>query len=444
MKTNIDQNIKQKIEQLYLNTPNNVHGVGFGTKQIDGGYTDIDSIVFTVEKKRAKNELSRSELLPTKVIINGQTYATDVVESPKLKPHACFSSTDPDVTRLQPARSGIGSLIPFRGGQEIIPFPYGWEDIVTPQKVGTLGGFVIDNNDNKIVGITNAHVAIYDSRILIAADRDLLKESTDTYNSLEAQPFFIFGDQNPGALTLVETDNGQFLEYFLVAKYIKKYYPLYLNSMNYIDCALLVMNPNALSSDSYKVWQPIGTPENSSFLPFASTEEIDSLSVINTFLYATGSTTGPKGYDGAASCRLVVEQMGFTATIPYGDTDLDFGDLILYRYQDASAGPSLPGDSGSLVLADIDGVKKIIGLNFAGSSVSGVACRIDRIASVMNIKAWDNTVNLSTDAIIPEPSCITIDIDDSRTSQPTIEYNNKTYYQAGFTTNDGCEDITNV
>lgn len=444
MHTTINNTIKQKIEQIYLETPDNIHGVGFGLKSIDGGYTNIDSIIFTVDHKKPNSQLKASEIIPKTITIDDKTYVTDVVQSPRLYANACFTSSDPDIARLQPARSGYSALIPFRGGQEIIPFPYGWEDVITPYGLGTLGGFVIDNNDNKIVGITNAHVAIYDNRAIIASDRDLSKESLETYNSLEEQPFFVFGNQNPGAITLYDSDSDNLLEYFLAAKYIKRYKPLYLNSMNYVDCALLIMNPNALDSNSYKVWQPIGTPEDNSFLPFASTAEIDSLLAINTFLYSTGSTTGPKGYDGSASCRLVVDQVGFSASIAFGDNVLDFGDLITYKYQDSSAGPSLPGDSGALVLADIEGTLKIIGLNFAGGGNIGAMCRIDRVASEMNIRSWDNTVDVVRDSAIPEPSCITIDNNDIRINQETIVYNNKTYYQAGFTKNDGCEHLTNI
>lgn len=440
--TTINKQIKSKIEQLYLSTPESIHGVGLGIKTIGGGSTGIISIIFTVDKKLPLSELKPSEILPKTVTIDGVDYATDIVERKRLDAHACYSTSDPDIARLQPARSGYSSLVPFRGGQEILPFPYGWEDIYNPYSVGTLGGFVVDNDDNKIVGITNAHVAIYDNRMLIASQRDVSQEALDTYNSFEQQPFFVFGDQHPGAITLYDSNNDNILEYLLVGKYIKRYKPLYNDQLNYVDCALLIMNPNVLSSDSYKVWQPIGSTDNNSFLSFASTAEIDSLLSINTFCYSTGSSSGPKGYGGSASCRLVVDQLGFSSTINYGGVALDFADIIIYRYEDGSNGPSIPGDSGALVLADIGGVKKIIGLNFAGGSNIGAMCRIDRVASAMNIKPWDSSVDVVRDSVVSTPLCLRISPDDPRINNPTISFNNKTYYQAGFTMNSDCVDIS--
>ena len=48
-------------------------------------------------------------------------------------------------------------------------------------------------------------------------------------------------------------------------------------------------------------------------------------------------------------------------------------------------------DSGSALAAYIDGVWKIIGLCFAGSTYYGMACRIDNVAAQLNISAWDGT-----------------------------------------------------
>lgn len=442
MSNHINTKIQSAIEQLYLSTPETIHGVGLGIKTIGGGCTGITGIIFTVDKKLPLSQLAPSEILPKTITIAGIDYPTDIVERPRISAHTCYDVSDPNVARLQPARSGYSALIPFRGGQEIIPFPYGWEDVSTPYNIGTLGGFVVDNDDSKIVGITNAHVAIYDNRMLIASQRDIVQEALDTYNSFEPQPFFVFGDQHPGAITLHDSDNDNTLEYFLAAQYIKRYSPLYNNQLNYVDCALLIMNPNVLNNNSYKVWQPIGNPDNNNFLPFASTAEIDSLLSINTFLYSTGSSSGPKGYGGAASCRLVIDQIDFASTINYGNMPLDFADLIIYRYEDNSDGPSMPGDSGALILADINGIKKIIGLNFAGSSTIGAACRIDRVATAMNIRAWDNSVNVARDSVTPLPSCIQIPTNDTRTNNPMILYNNKKYYQAGFTSNNNCINIT--
>jgi len=72
--------------------------------------------------------------------------------------------------------------------------------------------------------------------------------------------------------------------------------------------------------------------------------------------------------------------------------------------------PINSGDSGSALLANIDGTVKIIGLCFAGSTSGSVdgyftigrACRIDRVAEELNISAFTGQSINYSDTTIPQ------------------------------------------
>ena len=101
------------------------------------------------------------------------------------------------------------------------------------------------------------------------------------------------------------------------------------------------------------------------------------------------------------------------------------------------------GDSGSALFADMDGngTYKIIGLVFAGNggdiddpnpgTHTGLACRIDNVASIMNIRAWSSTEtpDFSQSTITEE----TVDFDtDSSPEDLSRTINSATYWNAGL------------
>jgi hypothetical protein len=200
------------------------------------------------------------------------------------------------------------------------------------------------------------------------------------------------------------------------------------------------MVPSVISSTaSYKVWQPIGTTDYTGFLTFASTAEIDDLLTINPRVYSTGRTTGPKGYTNTSTCRLRVTGVGVYLTVTGNEPPVsDWADLIAFNYEDGGAGAILSGDSGSALLADISGVRKIIGICFAGNGTTGWASRIDRVAAEMNIRAWDGTYNTSLPATL---SGVVTDPTNINSSQASLVYGGKTYYQAGFTKTTGLTQV---
>lgn len=444
----LTEELKKEIERLHSETPDNIHGVSLGYKYKNGLKTNTIGIVFNVDKKISESDLSSDQILPKTIKIGDQEYVTDVVEALRAELVSCYCSASPcpqsaDIARLAPWTNSVSALLPMRGGQEIIQYPTGWASQgggSYTAGVGTLGFFCVDNIDNKIVGITNSHVACH--RRELASIRDWGVENSDPYNTFEARNFILDNsNRNPGALTLTRSSGNTSLK--IVSPYIKRYKPLSIfPTYNYSDVALLVMDPSVISSsDSYKVWQPIGTTDHPNFLPFATTAEIDNLLNTNPRLYSTGRTTGPKGYADTTTCRLRIMSVG-----NYGDVSgtseepntTRWGDLIQFGYEDNTTGAVLGGDSGSALLADISGVRKIIGLVFAGNTVYGLANRIDRVASEMNIRAWDGTYDTALPAQVYG---ITTDPSNTKSGQTSVVYGGKTFYQVGFTKTTGLINI---
>ena len=128
--------------------------------------------------------------------------------------------------------------------------------------------------------------------------------------------------------------------------------------------------------------------------PFATTEEINSILTgdqrLNS-LFSVGRTTGPKG--SIAGCNQL-KLIGIHEYAAVGDENyyFDYYDSLQYAYIDNSPYPIDGGDSGSVVVAPFGNpnspVYKIIGLAFAGGDYDGTACRIDRVASSLNISAF--------------------------------------------------------
>jgi hypothetical protein len=108
-------------------------------------------------------------------------------------------------------------------------------------------------------------------------------------------------------------------------------------------------------------------------------------------------------------CGLVVYALGITTpTGPFYDNgtgfNAPFNNLIMFSRENSDCSwPIYSGDSGSGLLAYINGVWKIIGLCFAGSTTFGFACRIDKVAEQLGIEAWDGSskpfINLNSKQI---------------------------------------------
>lgn len=428
--------LNDRLEQFILKNDYEITSVGL-CRQKNGEDISEDCIKFRVKKKKSEAELPTDKILPKKIEIDGKEYLTDVEEYTEELPRllACYSPNDPEILRL---RGNPSLLTPLKGGQEIIMYPTGWTSEGEDYNffVGTLGFFAIDNVDNRIVGVTNAHV-VCDKKVL-ASDRQ--NESTSqTYNTVEPITW-IFDNQQyrPGALSLDgNTINTTVLN-------IKRYSPFRLSGPNYTDLALLIMNPVHLNNNSYMVHNPTTVVQNEDYMPFATTAELDNLLITNPRVYSVGRTTGPKGWGEVSSCRLRITQLALNVPVQdpegtfnptFGVPVIPFNDIIEFRYEDNSDHPIDSGDSGSMVFAEIDGVRKIIGVAFAGSTTTGLLCRIDRIVEEFNIRAWDSSHVLNESTPL-QPTIVKHPITDATSDLKQITVGGETYYQAG-TSNSG-------
>lgn len=405
--------IKEKINDLFQSKQNaGVKSVGLGYKYKNGERTDEIGIVFSVLQKKLKSDLSKDQILPSSIVIEGDLINTDVIEMEPIKLVNCYSGADPNLVQLQNPQPS-GGPFPMRGGIQIYQFPTGWTNTAT---IGTLGFFATDNVNGKIVGVTNSHVSVFKRQIASQAVQE-------PNNTIEPVKWSIDNQFYHPTATVFPGNN-------FCCQRINRYVPILAKpAINYVDGCLLIPNPNYIDNNSYRMIQPIDQPTYPSSMPFATTAEIDNLLSTNGAnlgrIYSTGRTTGPKGW-GSGECRMFVSQVGAIA-----DTGDLFYDQIFVQTANNTS-PIAGGDSGSCVTANINGTIKIIGLMFAsnsGPNSVGALNRIDRVASELNISAFATPINTS----LSSPLLKTMDL--SYGSSKTIQDGGKTYYQVGLTMN---------
>ena len=410
------QEIKDKISELAKQSSDNCTSVGYGFKEKNGKITKEKSIIFTFKQKKPLEELTPEEIIPDTITIGNETLKTDVQEGVnKLVAYeACpsnfyywssDSSLNPDGATTPIQRNEVR---PLKGGLQIRNQSLGF--------LGTMGFIAVDKETNSLVGVTNAHVM------------------TDCFfraNESGRGEFDVYGDNMGQPATSVSQRVGV----------TKRYIPIKGTSsgVNYVDGAIFTLDETEIDlNESYKYY---GLSFNSA-PPFATTEEIDDLINNDYNLYSVGRTTGAKGEGDTKLKFLSYDSVLVYNTLTSSTSRLTQYDECISYIASASTTtsgngcfyPINSGDSGSALLADIDGTLKIIGLCFAGSDLGqpddylriGRACRIDRVAEELNIEAFTGqTVNYS-DKTNPQ---IHYELGFSSLSAVTIDGNK--YYQVG-------------
>lgn len=365
---------QEYINQLFLDTSSNIHQVYYGYKITNNKKTNIPAIVFGVFEKKEKNQLLANEIIPSSVNINNQTYSTDVIQIPHAAKILSSCGTQLDSTSEDHRKYQR----PLIGGISIGDYDDG---TINNSKTGTLGGIVTDMEDNNIVGLTNAHVLL--DNVFLNSNRTITSYEYNVGHRKVSQPSF--------ADRQIIPYGGFFADEYTIG-FIKRYYPLDIYSFNKIDACIHTIS--YINTDiSFK---QLGL-DNSAPLPFATTEEIDSiLDNPKPKLLKSGRSTGYIGTDCDIEAVSTNADLMVEGYVINNDTfvTLDFSELIKFSYTDDSDYVAAPGDSGSLLLCDFNGTIKIIGLIFAGSSESGTmdkgyANRIDNVASMLNLSSWD-------------------------------------------------------
>jgi len=419
--------IGKLIEDYFPNRPKNVIGLGYGYKVVNNTITDELSIIHYVDKKLSTNELNSDEIIPKTLLLDSSVYLTDVIEgnfkflqgepNPNL---ASFCPTDfyDWYTNAKPIPNRA-KIRPIQGGSSAINYT------TIAGYIGTLGFLAKDNDTNTLVGVSNNHVLVGDSAF-ITSNRNINGVLTNVLNNRIVQPF---------------NDPSSFIGT------IKKYKPISNSGTNYLDVALTTLKPSDISyTQSYKQFNLNGYTGP---LQYATTQEIDSLLSNRNSLFSSGARTGAKG-EGAS--KLLPFSLYNIFNIAYGnqksETNVVFGDSIGFI---ASASTITPGrfclspieggDSGSALLADFNGVRKIIGLVFAGSSANynvngnidpfttiGFANRIDRLARDMNISPWNGEQSVG----FSDLTKIQTYFIPGTSSQETIKNGSAIFWQAGL------------
>lgn len=419
MNSNI-QDIKSTIESLSLSHPN-ITSIGYGYKMVRGQQTDDLAIVYSVKEKKPLSELSLEEIIPSIISINGNPVKTDVIVIENVELLVCNAG----------CADGSGSAAnrvltrPLQGGLSVTS-----KNNVSTK--GTMGFIAVDVATQALVGVTNNHVTIKDP--FFTSQRNLLGILENDYTPTND----IYQDGESGTIPPSNYVIGQSVRYVPILEQG--------NGINYADVAMFSLKQEDI--DIATSFKQIGESYNQP-LPFATTSELDNLLITNPMLYSSGRTTGPKG---GASCPLRVSQIA-VSTIPQFNlqgTQVSalFADTIRFvkpindpivsssgcaDVSNLCINPIRPGDSGSALIADFDGVRKIIGIVFAASTCGGdifygYACRIDRVAQELGIQAWDGTAKNYID-----PSTIEYITTFNGSGSKTITCNTKTYWQAGLT-----------
>jgi hypothetical protein len=411
------EDIKLKVQELALSTPN-INVVSYGFKFVGKQQTDELCIMYGIEQKKPLAELSPEEILPSEIAIGDGVLRTDVYEVSKVETVAC----NPYCGTVAGPNSAVNRAFtrPLVGGLSIT-------STNEVNYVGTMGFIGVHTETQTLVGVTNNHVTIQDP--FYTSERNLAGVIKNEYAPID----YIYQNGETGSIPVDPA--------YIIGQSLR-YVPIFKQGSgnNYVDGAIFSLDATDVNiSTSY---QQAGVSDYTLPLPFASTSEIDNLLVSNPMLYSSGRTTGPKG---GATCALRVFSL-FTAVTPSYylqgvNTPATFLDTITFVKPENDPSltticpnPIYPGDSGSALIADFSGVRKIMGLVFAASSVGGIfyygyACRIDRVAAELGIEAWDGTAKGYVD-----PASITYKTTTNGSSNKILSCDDVNYWQVGLTT----------
>ena len=492
--------INNAIDEWYEKTQDYVNGIGRGNKYVSGIETNEESIVFFVPKKLSKDKIPENQFIPSQISIGENVYKTDIVEISKGKYFsgscwgygtgtASWSSTtnkpEIDTCRktVRPLKGGVsisnfaGTFFTRDSTNAYAEFPdinnWGWS-------LGTMGAIVVDNEDNSLVGLTNAHVVVgrdeseryitsirpdanrtYGAKAVDGAAASTLPRTynvtDDTYNvfvgSNFLSPFKLKqhiiqpGEDLNGGDTLnnvYANNNGLYPNSSIGT--VKRFAPIAYSGASVpiatetTDAALISLRQSEL--DEAQSWKFMGLDSIvTKPLQFATTVQLNGITV-GSNCWSVGRTTGPKG---SGLCTpLVVAYVN--QSIPVDN--IKYKSLTLYKYQDGSPYPSANGDSGAVIIMNFSSTAtpdyRIVGLNFAGATQStspftqfGIFCRIDEIVAKLNISAF--TGSGYNDSYITNISRFISGSTSTGISSKLCGSNSGTYYLAGVVHGDPLE-----
>jgi len=413
--------IKLKILELAKTNTFNVNSISYGYKFVNNVQTDELCILFSVNQKKPITELLNSEIIPSSITVENQVLKTDVFEASTPELLVCNGVCGQN--------AGSNSTVNRAFTRPLV----GGLSITSTNKigfVGTLGFIGVHTETQALVGVTNNHVLIQDA--FYTSDRNLGSLIKNEYAPIDS--VYQHGEWPPLSVPPANFIVGQTL----------RYVPIHLATPNKVDCAIFSVNQADISAAPISTSVMQAGVAYTDPLPFATTAEIDNLLVTNPVIYSSGRTTGPKG---GVTCPMRISALFTAFAIPYPlqgvQTFVNFQDQITFVKPENDPilspicpNPIIPGDSGSALIADFGGVRKIIGLVFASGSIGtppvpyyGYANRIDDVATEMGIEEWDGTNKNYVD-----PSSIQYITTVGGSSNKFITCATKDYWQVGLTT----------
>jgi hypothetical protein len=416
-------NIDPALKELSTQYSERNIGVMFANRIKDGKPTDEQCITFIVKDKLPLDQLNSEDMLPSQVIANGIYYPTDVITISNATTLACPAEC---VTWQTTPPGNRNTVRPLKGGLSI----GAKNNIVSPTecKKGTLGFIAVDRASQALVGVTASHVVVKNPFITMNQDlTKLVQNEKDNYVYQNGETCVA----NP-ALQI-----GQ------VIRYAPLYPPApnpttnpsYYNFtiFNYVDAALISLKQSDVSNtESFKQY---GINYNLP-LPFATSNDLQNLKSAS-LLYSSGRTSGVQGevcklyYFGISPSPVLVNGYNLQGV----DSAPIFTNYIVVIPNYSGCAAFQLGDSGSAVVAEIDGVRKIIGIVFGqallnGSISVGLISRIDWVAEQLGIEAWDGTPKNFID-----PASIAYTTVPGKSYDCAIKKDGKIYWQVGLTNN---------
>lgn len=457
--------ISQYIEEQFLDHVEKyrVDSMYLGEKIKNDKPTGELAVVYTVKNKLAANKLDQDSIIPNSIRINGEHVTTDVVEqdiSYYFESDLCHNINDENDRQLIYKNRELnvfgGEAEPLRKpGMSVQNLTYsidykninGVHNLFKGIKIGTLGVFARDEQDGKLVGLSNNHVLTPN---FVTANI----QGSNSVNYMNDIIICPADDQNipgtsvsTGYMTLFERTIANDVEYKLGD--VKRSWALQrLN--NEIDAAICSITIDLGSDDeslAIKAARGRSSSTNNSYIPvgmdidynmeWATTSEIDALVIGGTSkLFKTGWASGPVGSPVSVSpktCELYISGAYFTSFV----SSKQFKNIIQYKGRNG-LDPSAGGDSGSPLCAEINGKWKLIGIHFAGGQDRktgehhGLACRIDKIANKLKISRWTGT---NTELSAPNNFSNEVEpkfaVFNGWRGEPTLVIDGKTYYQVG-------------
>lgn len=441
MEGKITKEVSKKIKELAIQYPQAV-SIGLGKKITNGVDTGEFAIVISIPKKKKLSELTSSEIIVDNVTIENEgVVKVDIIEETIIQHLGCDAFCGNTAAGSNNAAN--------RATNQLMQGGISFSSRNNTKTIGTLGGMVKHVETGTTVGLTNNHVSINDA--FYTSDRDINNQYLNDAFPVNR----VYQNAENGSNTPVSNNMGVSL----------RYVPIHKKSTgiwNQVDAAICSIVESRFNINT--AWNQIGLESilGSTAPPFASTAELDLLLTINPRVYSSGRTTGPKGL--MPECPMTISAVDALITsIGYqmqNPTQANLSDgqnspyYVVCQFDRAikfvkpnndtpdstvpgCTNPIFSGDSGSFLLAELNGTIKIIGLCYAGSSNSqgqvttGVACRIDDVVQQLGIAAYDPDDILA--GTLADPDSI-IYITEPGTSDDKIRScDSKTYWQAGFT-----------